>query len=140
MSIDDATALTRPILLPTNSEMAEVYWHDQAPEFLPTAKITFEFSGRVYWVDVNEYGDATIKCFEGRGELWSARVRPGKTLREVGRESIARHALDDAWVTRLDNALADCRVLVDAGHAPKGQPFAVDAWPNPDERNKLHNG
>lgn len=89
------------------------------PKFLLSAKIIFEFAGREYRVDVNEYGDATIKCFEGRGELWSARVRPGKTLREVGRESLAKRALDDAWIVRLDNALADCRVLVDAGHVPK---------------------
>jgi len=89
------------------------------PEFNVNARIKIEFGRLEYWVDVNEYGDATIKCFEGRGEIWSARVRPGKTLREVGRESIVRHALDDAWITRLDNALADCRVLVDAGHVPK---------------------
>lgn len=105
------------------------------PEFNVKARIKIEFGSREYWIDVNEYGDATIKCFRGRGELWSVRVRPGKTLR--GNDQFCKAAeLDDAWMTRLDNALADCRILVDAGHAPKGQPFAVDAWPNPDERKE----
>lgn len=111
----------------------------QPPEFNVNARVKIEFGRREYWVDVNEYGDATIKCFEGRGELWSTRIRPGKTLRNNG-PVFKDGECDDAWITRLDNALVDCRVLVDAGHAPKGQPFAVDAWPNQDEKEQARNG
>lgn len=86
------------------------------PEFLPFARIKIEFGSREYWVDVNEYGDAIIKCFEGRGELWRTRVFPGKTFRAAMSTVATERLPSEAWINRLDAALADCRVLVDAGH------------------------
>jgi hypothetical protein len=32
---------------------------------LPTAKVTYEFAGREYWIKVNECGAADVACFYG---------------------------------------------------------------------------
>jgi len=82
-------------------------------KFNQTARVKYEFAGREYWIDVNEYGAAFVKCFEGRGELWRVDVRPGKTLRESWPE-FAVYALDDSWFVRLDAAIVDLRRLVEA--------------------------
>lgn len=82
-------------------------------EFNQTARVTYQFAGREYWIDVNEYGAAEVKCFEGRGERWRVKVRPGKTLRESWSDG-AMHTLGDSWFVRLDAAIVDLRGLVEA--------------------------
>jgi hypothetical protein len=87
------------------------------PEFNVNAKITFEVAGRVYIVDVNEYGEAIVSCQEGPYTGWRCVVRPGETLRQL-RIELNAPAYDDTWINRLDAAIAECRVMVDAGHVP----------------------
>lgn len=82
-------------------------------EFLPTAKVTYEVNGLQYWITVNEYGAADVRCFEGRGEKWRIRVRPGKTLRESWL-IMPGIEIDELWVNRLDAVIADLRGLVGA--------------------------
>ncbi|TXH56763.1 MAG: hypothetical protein E6Q97_05790 [Desulfurellales bacterium] len=82
-------------------------------EFLPTAKVTYEYAGREYWITVDEYGGADVRCFEGRGEKWRVEVRPGKTLRESW-VIMSGIEIDESWVNRFDAAIVDLRGLVEA--------------------------
>jgi hypothetical protein len=81
-------------------------------EFNVTARVKYEFAGREYWITVDEYGAADVRCFEGRGERWRQLVRPSKTLRESW-SAFGMHSLDDTWFNRLDAAIKDLRLLVD---------------------------
>lgn len=76
-------------------------------------KITYEFAGRTYIVNVNEYGAADVSCWHGRGVEWRAKVKPGKTLFTTIADAYPTN-LDVPWTARLDAAIADLRGLVGA--------------------------
>ena len=80
-------------------------------EFNKTARVKYEFAGREYWIDVNEYGAADVRCFEGRGMKWEQHVKPGKTLRESWSPG-AMFTIDDSWMNRFELAIVDLRGLV----------------------------